>query len=159
MTAVISDCGRYRYTLSRVWDESKYCLPFCMLNPSTADAEQDDPTIRRCIGFAKREGYGGIHVVNLFAFRATKPRELDTVSDPVGPDNEIYLSRAVYAAASYNIPIVCAWGSRLPLNVSRTGYWMIAQGGARFVCLGKTLAGYPRHPLYVRADQPLESWP
>lgn len=155
MSAVISDCGRYRYSLSRVWDESKYCLPFCMLNPSTADAEQNDPTIRRCIGFAKREGYGAIHVVNCFAFRATDPKALKLSGYPYGPENYMHIDNVLAAACLYGVPIVCAWGNHYS---GKTGK-RLRESGVDLVCLGKTKSGYPKHPLYLRADTPLEQWP
>lgn len=89
-TAGISECGTYRYWLCREWSPGLDSLVWLMLNPSTADATQDDPTIRRCMGFARRWGYGGITVVNLYAYRATNPRDLLTAADPVGPENDRY---------------------------------------------------------------------
>jgi hypothetical protein len=83
--ALISDCGIYRYMLTRKWEPSCYSLPIIMLNPSTADAREDDPTIRRCMSFARREGYGGIWVQNLFAYRATSPAAMKAATDPFGP--------------------------------------------------------------------------
>lgn len=154
-SAVISECGRYRYSLARVWDETRYCLPFCMLNPSTADASDDDPTIRRCVNFAIREGCGGIHVVNLFAYRATNPAELKHVVDAIGPDNEHHLLRTVEAAVRYNVPIVCAWGAHASFPMDRA----LRKSNARLMCLGKTKWGRPRHPLYVKATTPLEPYP
>src|SRR5690348_16099160 len=105
--AVISDCGRYRYSLSRWgWDERSGRCVFIMLNPSTADASVDDPTIRRCINFAQGWGYGMLEVVNLFAWRATFPKELALAPDPVGPHNGEYLTRAI----TIGDITVCAWG-------------------------------------------------
>lgn len=152
--AVISTCGRYRYRLSRVWDETQAALPFVMLNPSIADANIDDPTIRRCIGFARREGCGGIEVANLYAFRATDPDELWRQLDPEGPDNIEHLRNIALASVAYGVPIICGWGakggnSNRPIHVMQ-------QAGATLVCLGRTKEGKPRHPLYVRGDQPLE---
>ncbi len=154
MTAVISDCGQYRYMLKRVWGKGPM-LPFCMLNPSTADAEQDDPTIRRCIGFAKREGFGGIIVVNLFAFRATSPKDMQAAPFPFGPDNHRHLNEVAQAAKLYDVPIVCAWGAN---DRGDTVKSIFRDAGVRMVCLGRTKDGSPRHPLYVRADQPLEDF-
>lgn len=105
--AELSECGEYRYRLSRIWDEAKKPLTFIMLNPSTADAELDDPTIRRCMGFAEREQAGGVVVVNLYGFRATKPFDLFQATDPIGPGNDRALKRAARQAKS----IVCAWGA------------------------------------------------
>lgn len=151
-TAQISPCGRYRYRLTRQWSEAAP-LTFCMLNPSTADADIDDPTIRRCIGFAVREGAGGIVVVNQFAYRATSPDDLRKAVDPFGPDNKAALHEAATAAAQDGMPIVCAWGAHG--GHSNWHIVIMQQSGARLVCLGMTKGDHPRHPLYVRADQPL----
>lgn len=138
-SAVISPCGQYRYRLDRRWGDGP-TLGFIMLNPSTADAEIDDATIRRCMGFARREGCGGIQVVNLFAYRATDPAHLLTVADPIGPENDLYVR-------SLKGPVVAAWGAH---PMARKGFF-----GRHLLCLGKTKDGYPRHPLYVHRDAPL----
>src|SRR6185312_12359012 len=107
-SAYISDCGRYRYGLGREWDyPAKPALTFIMLNPSTADAEQDDPTIRRCIGFAKRDGFGALTVLNLYALRATDPRELERADDPKGPENDTMLRLHLKRGGTF----VAAWGA------------------------------------------------
>lgn len=151
--ALLSKCERYRYRLTRHWDASRRALPFVMLNPSTADADKDDPTIRRCMEFAKREGMGGIVVVNLYAFRATKP--LDMFSEPanVGPHNEDYLTEIGATAVATGTPIVCAWGAHG--HDSQRVIDLFRRQGANLVCFGKTKAGHPRHPLYVLGLQPL----
>jgi hypothetical protein len=153
--AEISDCGRYRYRLSRWWGDGP-ALPFVMLNPSTADASLDDPTIRRCIGFARREGCGGILVANRYGYRATDPDELRAVADPFGPGNDAALLHIALSAGESGQPIVCAWGAKGGTE-SRTAS-ILLRGGARLVCLGMTKDGHPRHPLYVRADQPLVAY-
>ncbi len=150
----------YRYHLSRSWDDCKSMpLVFVMLNPSTADHEVDDPTIRRCIGFARREGYCSIEVVNLFAWRATDPKELPSLhqADRIGEDNYRYIHAAVTGASA----IVCAWGAIRPqFESERPRPEGIARAnGIPVYCLGTTKAGHPRHPLYVRGDAPLERWP
>src|SRR3989449_11540410 len=104
--ACFSRCGTYRYALWRRWAAGPQVL-FVMLNPSTADAQRDDPTIRRCIGFARRWGCGGIEVVNLFALRATDPRRLRYTRDPVGPENVAHLARAAGRASL----VGAAWGA------------------------------------------------
>jgi hypothetical protein len=157
--AVISPCGRYRYRLERIWDETRPLLVFVMLNPSTADAKLDDPTVRRCVAFAMREGYGGILIVNLYALRTPSPAELWKAEDRLGgPDAERALVLASEYAREHDAPIVCAWGAgskgRGVFTVE-----MMRTRGARLACLGKTQDGSPRHPLYVRADQPLEPFP
>lgn len=157
-TARISSCGAYRYRLTREWGPGPL-LPFVMLNPSVADAEVDDPTIRRCMGFARREGAGGIVVGNLFAFRATNPGDLPMwTEEAVGPDNERATYEIVREAIEGHMPIICAWGAHrrgLPNFLVQA----LEMRSARFVCLGKTANGSPRHPLYVKADQPFEPFP
>jgi len=159
--ATISECGLYRYNLWRLWDEDRPVLAFIMQNPSTADADDDDPTIRRCIGFAKREGCGGIVVRNVFALRATDERELLTHPDPVGPKNLGLLIGA--SSVKLGTKVVAAWGNRLgpkKRSLFRTAYCNAAaacvQQGA--VCLGVTKSGDPKHPLFLRADTELVRW-
>ena len=147
-TAVISPCGTYRYKLERPLTGVGICC-FVMLNPSTADGEKDDPTLRRCIGFAKREGMGSLEVVNLFAFRATNPELLHTAGDPVGPENDQYL-RAAFDRANL---IICAWGEHGSLH-SRDRQVMQMIGG-RAMCLGLTAKHQPKHPLYIPKEAPL----
>lgn len=150
--ADISPCGRYRYSLTRRWSDAPL-LAFVMLNPSIADADIDDPTIRRCMGFARREAFGGIRVANLFAFRATNPHDLWTEADPFGPFNDDALRRL----ADFDTPVVCGWGIHGGGN--NHAIVLMQQAGADLRCLGRTKGGYPRHPLYVRADQPMEVFP
>ena len=154
--AIISDDGIYRYRLWRTWTPVLPRMVWIMLNPSTADAEVDDPTIRRCIGFAKREGCGGIEVVNLYALRCTRPIHLLDHPDPEGPDNPFAWATALFdRSPSY---IVAAWGAHatmpdLPPSESLRGYC-----AGPMLCLGTTTEGAPRHPLYVKADTPLVIW-
>lgn len=156
-TAVISPCGLYRYRLTRAWDEQLDPLVFVMLNPSTADASVDDPTIRRCVGYAKREGCGGIVVVNLMAYRATKPNALLKVDDPVGPSN---LDMLIITLAGLDRAVV-AWGghrsARMPF--SRPSIEMVASCVDEMVCLGASESnGSPYHPLMQPASAPLIPW-
>ena len=146
-TAKISDCGKYRYALTRQWAGSGGGVTFIMLNPSTADAEKDDPTIRRCIGFAKLWGFSRLQVVNLFAYRATDPKELDKVDDPVGPLNDPQLINCWHGT------LVAAWGAKAPNE--RVKYVLSLMYSKQLFCLGTTKKGHPRHPLYVPANQPL----
>lgn len=154
--AVLSDCGTYRYRLTRLWDPHARPACFVMLNPSTADAKRDDPTIRRCVGFARAWGCGGIVVVNLFALRATDPAALHAATDPIGPANEGYIRGAMVEGW----PVVAAWGAHVPArgraNHTRVG---ADRAGIPLKCLGVTKEGFPRHPLYVRADAPLIPYP
>ena len=153
--ATFSPCERYRYTLRRQWDASKPYVLFVMLNPSTADATQNDPTIRRCIGFAKRWGYGGLLVGNIFALRSTDPRRLYLVRDPVGPDNDVALVN-LHHEASFT---VAAWGVHGKFNGRGDRVLQLLVGlaypgklGGPVYCLGITKEGYPRHPLYITSD-------
>lgn len=159
--ACISPCGQYRYTLTRPalhQFPGKGTALFVMLNPSTADASIDDPTIRRCRNFARDWDCNGIVVANLYALRSTDPKALLSHPDPVGPDNDYWLA----SLASEFETIVCAWGANAkPDRVAAV--WKIFQsyGDQRLrnvLCLGATKAGAPKHPLYVRGDQPLIRW-
>ena len=153
-TAIISDCGKYRYRLTRVWNDAKPPMCWIMLNPSTADAFVDDPTIRRCIGFAKSMDFGGIVVVNLFALRATDPAELmvsehpaEAADAPVGTND----SHVLECAKQYGA--VCAWGAN-PAAKYRAPYVLklLQREGIEPDCLGVTRDGHPKHPLYVPAN-------
>lgn len=150
--AYISPSGYYRYWLMRSWNEGEKKLAFVMLNPSTADAYEDDPTIRRCIGFAKRENAGGIVVVNLFAGRATQPSDLFKMHDPAGPLN----AKQWRVMLADRKKIICAWGAepRAADQAKRFRAWAADMSLALW-CLGKTKDGHPRHPLYLKSDAPL----
>lgn len=148
MSAEISSCQKYRYWLER--DKGPKSLVFVMLNPSTADAEIDDPTIRRCRRFALDNGYSGIVVVNLYAYRATKPKDLFLSEDPIGHDNDKYIIKA----ANTN-DVCCAWGANADKIRAAEVIRMIQTAGGNPLCLGVTKSGAPKHPLYVKADQPL----
>ena len=156
--AVISPCGSYRYNLWRCWDADLPMMVWVMLNPSTADASEDDPTIRRCIGFAKREGCGGIVVRNVFALRATDPSELLNHPNPFGPENDAYLLDARGKARS--TILVLGWGNRvrdkrLQAYYVRAEAWLTIREPR---CFGITKSGDPRHPLYLRNDAPMIPW-
>jgi hypothetical protein len=154
-SAVIDPSGTYRYSLTRSWHSGRPRVCWVMLNPSTADAEVDDPTIRKCIGFSRLWGFGALEVVNLFAYRATSPKALPLAKDPVGPDNAAFIRDAIDNADK----VVAAWGADV----------MAREGSAPFACivwarstpvyhLGLTKAGAPRHPLYLPYSTPLEFW-
>ena len=148
--AVISECGTYRYSL---WREvspsgSGICL-FIMLNPSVADAAEDDPTIRRCIDFTRRWGHRELRVVNLFALRTKEPRELAGVLDPIGLGNDRVLHSEILGADM----VVAAWGNRGSLlQRSAIVYAMINGLGKESWHLGLNKTGEPCHPLYVRSS-------
>jgi hypothetical protein len=143
--AAFSRCGAYRYALWRTWDETRPAVLFVALNPSTADHRRDDPTIRRCIGFARSWGYGGLLVANLFAYRTPHPRILRAAPDPVGPRNDRWISRLAREAAF----VVAAWGAD---GDFRGRADEVLHRVRDCQCLGLTSAGAPRHPLYVRKD-------
>lgn len=155
-TATISPDGLYRYDLTRRWRIGNDWLLFVMCNPSTADAAVDDPTIRRCIGFASREGFGGLAVVNLSAYRATNPRELWGRAD--SPDNRGHLAHWVTRATK----IVAAWGATAtPPALGGTRLYLrrlCSDAHKPLWCLGTTKDGHPRHPLYVAGPQRLVPW-
>ncbi len=150
--AILSPCETYRYVLGRP------CLPmfggysgysrcvFVMVNPSTADATKDDPTIRRCIKFATRWGYNELRVVNLFAFRSSHPRDLLGAADPVGPENNEYLADELRAADL----VICAWGNNGVIDGGTQARALLAWCYARATYLhhlGVTKTGHPKHPL------------
>ena len=144
--AVISRCGQYRYRLWRHWEEGGPRAVFIMLNPSTADAEQDDPTIRKCIGFAKRLGYTGIEVVNLYAFRATYPSVLKAAGYPKGPDNDGHILTAATAGGI----VICAWGANTRgLTRPDAVLDMLREAGIVPMALAFTADGLPSHPLML----------
>lgn len=153
--AVISDCGTYRYLLRRTWDHGKPRVLIVMLNPSTADAEIDDPTIRSCIRLSKGLGYGSFEVVNLFALRATDPKELAKASDPIGPRNDLTIETAIGRCDL----AICAWGAhQMAEHRSRSVRALLRQHRPAVFCLGKTKSGSPKHPLYIKSGTPLETF-
>ena len=146
--ATFDGTGRYRYALWRAWDGDAPRVAFLMLNPSTADARRDDPTIRRCIGFARSWGFGSVEVVNLFAYRTPDPEVLRRAPDPVGPENDRYLRRAARRAQR----LIVAWGNRGGLLGRDEAVMRLLRKDGTVHCLGRTQAGHPRHPLYLRKD-------
>lgn len=150
-SADISGCGTYRYRLGRRWGPGTSVL-WIMLNPSTADALGDDPTIRRCIGFTKAWGHDAIEVVNLYALRATDPQSLLRHRDPFGPRNWHTLQGAIGARHAL---IMAAWGAKAARHPAATHIhvpMMAGRIGAHLHCLATTKDGHPRHPLYVKGD-------
>lgn len=146
--ACISDCGRYRYSLARTWGDGSKCV-FLMLNPSTADAVQDDPTIRRCIRYAQDWGHGMLVVCNLFALRSTDPAALYSSNDPIGAHNDRVILNECRTAAI----VVAAWGAHGELFKRGTRVrTSLRQAGISLHALAFTAAGQPRHPLYLRGD-------
>lgn len=158
-TAKISECGKFRYELSRQWrvgTEGKFVL-WCMLNPSTADGESDDPTIRKCVGFSKKWGYGALVIVNVSAYRATDPRELKKSGYQVEPENRAIIRESALKA---NL-IIAAWGNHATSQQVWDTFRLLRKGSdfnRPIRCLGKTKRGMPKHPLYVPYETPLEDY-
>ncbi len=147
-SAVISACGRFRYLLTRQVGPGPRTTTFIMLNPSTADATNDDPTIRRCIGFARSWGCGRLAVLNLFAVRATDPADMKRADDPVGPENRGWFERTLQTHRDG--PVVCAWG----VHGEHRGQDLTVLGwlegyDVEPLTLGITRDGHPKHPLYL----------
>lgn len=141
-SATFSACRTFRYSLSRVWNPRLSSVMFVGLNPSTADENEDDPTVRRCIGFARKWNCGGLILVNLFAYRCTDPAGLLQADDPIGPAND----RVILESASAVGRIVLAWGTGGGL-LDRNQHVLSLLPGAH--CLGVTKDGHPKHPLYL----------
>lgn len=147
--AIISECKKYRYQLARIWDDKKPTVTFIMLNPSTADANKDDATIRRCIGFASSWGFGGIKVVNLFPYRSTDPKELLKARNPFGDSNH----RHIFSCFNNSEKTVCAWGNSAIVNklIKKYSLYMpllnIPTEELHYIELAND--GTPKHPLYL----------
>lgn len=145
--AVFSDCSRYRWLLMRRWNEgSKICM-FIGLNPSTADYSNDDPTVSRCVGFARKWGCSAMYMMNAYAFRATDPKVMKRQSDPVGQQCDEHL-KAI--SASCSIKVAC-WGAHIE-TYRQTELKRMIPG---LKCFGLTAKGYPKHPLYLSKDSQL----
>ncbi len=143
--AVFSPGKRYRYALWRIWEEEKGIATFICLNPSTADATKDDPTVRRCINFAKSWGHGGFCMANLFAYRATKPKDLKNAGYPTGTENDDWLKTLQLGSKI----IVAAWGT-LGNYKGRDQHVKKMIPGLHYLELSKK--GFPKHPLYLKGD-------
>ena len=152
--AAFSGCGSYRYALTRVWDDALPRVAWVMLNPSTADEMRNDPTIERCERRSRAMGFGAYRIVNLYAFRATLPRDLLAAPDPVGPRN----AAALRDAARWSGRVICGWGAHAcPARASEAAALM-RQAGAALFHLGVTRGGQPRHPLYVAYAVQARPW-
>lgn len=159
-SAYIDETGQYRYSLTRIWNNELPRLYWIMLNPSIADAEKDDPTIRRCISFAKQWDYGRIKVLNLFAWRATDPQAMFTHKrngeDIVGPMNDDHFIGLKSISSVVGSRVFVAWGDcgktkeQRDLVINRAAHVQNLVGETW--CLGMTKSGNPRHPLYVPAN-------
>jgi hypothetical protein len=153
--AVYSDCEAYRYDLTRIWDASGQKALFVMLNPSTATEYQNDPTVERCERRARALGFGAFRVTNIFAYRATDPKVMRAVADPVDPENDA----AIAAGALWADRIICAWGSHGAHRNRGAAVERLLQGAGKPLWhLGLTQGGAPKHPLYIGYDRQPEIW-
>jgi hypothetical protein len=143
--AIFSPCRQWRYTLVRIWDSERRPAQFICLNPSTADETHDDPTVRRCINFAQTWGFGGMVMTNLFAYRATDPKQMKAAPDPVGPDNDLFLYEVAFHAGI----VVAAWGVYGSYR-DRDKEVLKLLGNLPVYYLTITKDGRPGHPLYLR---------
>lgn len=145
---------RYRYDLE-IGDWIRQRCTFLMLNPSTADEDSPDPTVARCIGFARSFGYDRLTVVNLFALRATDPKVMLAHADPIGPRNDYHIDRAIEMSAL----VVCAWGNHgKHRDRARRVADRLAAWGIPLHCLGTNADGSPKHPLYLKANTRPQPW-
>lgn len=144
-TAAISHCNRYRYDLTRIWNEGEHLVAFIGLNPSTADASIDDRTILKCIAYAKSWGFGGLVMLNAYSFRATDPRELKKAGYPIGPRNDSYILKWI------NDPkvtkIIACWSNHI-----QAGRAADLRNIGELHCLQLNTTGQPAHPLYLSGD-------
>lgn len=153
--ATFSDCERYRYVLTRTWDEAGARVLFIMLNPSTADEMKNDPTVERCERRARAMGYGAFRVCNIFAFRATDPRVMRAEPDPVGPENDA----AILESCDWADRVVCAWGTHgAHLKRGPAVASLLSEAGITPYHLGLSKAGHPKHPLYISYTQEPQLW-
>jgi hypothetical protein len=154
--AEYSDCELYRYTLTRVWDPGGARALFIMLNPSTATEVQNDPTVERCERRARTLGFGAFRVLNIFAWRATDPRDMRAAPDPVGPEND----RAIVDSLDWADRVICAWGTHgKHLGRGPEVERLLREAGAHLFHLGLSKEGHPKHPLYIGYTVQPVPWP
>lgn len=154
-TAVYSDCERYRYSLTRIWDPARRRAMFVMLNPSTATEVQNDPTVERCERRARALGFGAFQVTNIFAWRDTDPRAMRAAPDPVGPDNDA----AILEGVAWADQVIAAWGTHGEhLGRGAAVAALLRGGGSPVFHLGLSKAGHPKHPLYIAYSQQPALW-
>ena len=154
-TAVYSDCQKYRYSLTRIWDPAGRKALFIMLNPSTATEVQNDPTVERCERRARALGFGSFRVLNIFAWRDTDPRKMRAAADPVGPENDA----TILASLEWADQIVAAWGTHgTHLGRGADVEALLRSSGREIFHLGLSKAGHPKHPLYISYARQPELW-
>ncbi len=155
-TAIYSPCERYRYVLTRTWDDVAKRALFVMLNPSTATEVQNDPTVERCERRARALGFGAFRVCNIFAWRDTDPKAMRAAAEPIGPEND----QAITDGCAWADTIICAWGSHGEhLNRGPAVETLMRATGRPLFHLGLTKAGHPKHPLYLAYTTQPVPWP
>ena len=154
-TAIYSDCEKYRYSLTRIWQPEGKKVFFVMLNPSTATEVQNDPTVERCERRARTLGFGSFRVANIFAWRDTDPRKMRAAVDPVGPANDATIAQGCVWADQ----TICAWGTHGE-HLNRGAQVEILMRGTNqpLYQLGISKAGHPKHPLYIAYAVQPELW-
>ncbi|WP_209598417.1 DUF1643 domain-containing protein [Ruegeria sp. HKCCSP351] len=154
-TAIYSDCEKYRYSLTRIWDPEGRKALFVMLNPSTATEVQNDPTVERCERRARALGFGAFQVTNIFAWRDTDPRKMRAAADPVGPENDA----AILDGVQWADQVIAAWGTHgAHLERGPAVETLLRGTGQSLFHLGLTKDGHPKHPLYIAYTQQPELW-
>lgn len=154
-TAIYSDCERYRYSLTRVWDPKGPKALFVMLNPSTATEVQNDPTVERCERRARALGFGSFCVTNIFAWRDTDPRKMRAASDPIGPEND----KTILEFSEWADRIICAWGTHgAHLKRGPQVELLLRKTRRPLHHLGLSKAGHPKHPLYIAYSEQPQVW-
>ena len=154
-SAVCSDCERYRYSLTRIWNPQACRVHFVMLNPSTATEQRNDPTVERCERRARALGFGAFRVTNIFAWRETDPRAMRRADDPIGPAND----DAIREACRWADRTICAWGLHgMHLDRGLAVEKMMRTLGIRLYHLGLSKSGHPKHPLYLPYSEEPRPW-
>ncbi len=154
-TAIYSDCERYRYSLTRIWDADGKRVMFVMLNPSTATEVQNDPTVERCERRARALGFGALRVTNIFAWRDTDPRKMRAADDPIGPTNDA----AIAEGCNWADQVIAAWGTHgAHIGRGATVQALLLVSGAPVLHLGLSKDGHPKHPLYIAYSQQPQLW-
>ncbi|MGB0959143.1 MAG: DUF1643 domain-containing protein [Halocynthiibacter sp.] len=154
-TAFYSDCEKYRYALTRIWNDGQPRVHFLMLNPSTATEIQNDPTVERCERRARTLGFGGVCVTNIFAWRDTDPRKMRKATDPIGPENDVEILKA----CDWADQTVCAWGTHgAHLDRGPQVEATLRAAKTPLYHLGLSKEGHPKHPLYISYKITPISW-
>jgi hypothetical protein len=146
--------GVYRYCLWRRWNLNQPIMGWVMLNPSTANAKEDDQTLRKCMGFARKHDHGGVILVNLFAFMERDPQKLRMVKERVGPETDRYI---LWTCAVADL-VVAGWGACRFANEQARHVRKLVEGtGTTIRCVGQTKNGQPRHPLHPSYSSPIQA--